>query len=150
MIQRIQSIYLLVASVLLTICLFLPWVYYTVDSSETLISPFAIAGKGIRAIGLGVFLVASLALTVAAIFQFKNRTHQMKMVRLSAILSLLSFAVFGGYHYMIIQALGADDNLIMSYQLVVAFPIIALIFYWLAYKSIKKDHDLVRSVDRLR
>ena len=35
-------------------------------------------------------------------------------------------------------------------QFGVCLPIVSIVLYWLAYKGIKHDDDLVRSADRLR
>ena len=38
----------------------------------------------------------------------------------------------------------------LSFTVYSLFPIIALVLFFMAYKAIKKDDDLVKSLDRIR
>ena len=70
---------------------------------------------------LGLIL-APVVLTLISIFNFKKRQHQFVLNRLSIILNFVG----------------------------VLLPIISIVFLVLANKAIKRDEDLVKSVDRLR
>ncbi|MDP4935724.1 MAG: DUF4293 domain-containing protein, partial [Salibacteraceae bacterium] len=89
-------------------------------------------------------------LSMAAIFLFKDRKKQMKYVRFAMIFAVVIFLNFGLLHFVNIQNLTAVGKLQMSYGIPAALLLVNLVLYWLANKAIKKDDDLVRSVDRLR
>jgi peptidoglycan/LPS O-acetylase OafA/YrhL len=83
---------------------------------------------------------------VVAIFLYKNRKVQMKMVvaLMLLIIAVIALAVY--YVYSVINTY--DSELMFGYKLVL--PVLMLIFSILAYRRIKKDEELVRSYDRLR
>jgi len=98
--------------------------------------------------------IAALALillgTVYTILMFKNRVLQMKLVR---ILHLLSLAVIVYWFVMIGNVnddLSGEVKLATSYSLLFYGPIASIAFLILASKGIKKDQELVDSLDRLR
>lgn len=136
MIQRIQTIYLLVV-VLVSGALpfWLPlwtdqeanWVY---AQDELMI--------------LGGFGVVSISALIA-IFLFKNRKNQFVVNRLNMIfnLFLLGFFVYRSL------TLSGETN-VSEKGIGMLLPIVSIVFLVLANKAIKKDEDLVKSVDRLR
>ncbi len=74
----------------------------------------------------------------------------MNLIKLSMMLSILVILGFAFDHYNNIQSLSAVGDLTMSYELPVVFPVVNLILLWLALRGVKKDEDLIKSVDRLR
>ena len=97
------------------------------------------------------YLLVALILLCAivsliAVFLFKNRKLQMKITQLSIILNAV--VLVGVFYYSNAAEEAADAK--MHYQVGILMPLIAIIFLILAYRSIKKDEDLVRAADRLR
>jgi len=87
-------------------------------------------------------------LALFSIFQFKNRTLQIKVGAFNAFLMMASIAtatyfIFQGENKMDMETRGIFKP---GYFL----PLGAMIFNSLANRFIKKDEDLVRSVDRIR
>lgn len=136
MIQRIQSLYLLVALLISTGLIF---VFYLWTDSEG-VEVFATDEPVI----MGAFLLSGV-LSLISIFNFKNRKGQFVLGRLNIILNfiLLAFFVYRSLNL-------SGETLVSEKGIGMLFPIFSIVFLVLANKAIKKDEDLVKSVDRLR
>lgn len=154
MLQRIQSLYLLVAFALLVAVNFFPLAWIKVgDDLLTLSSLGVEVGSGAEYAGTEIFAwllpvisVVAIAFTVLAFVGYKNRISQMKRC-VYAILSIIAYYVaFGAAIWDLQQVAGEFPNPALAGE----FPLIALIFIFLAGRAIKRDEDLVRSVDRIR
>lgn len=143
MIQRLQSIFLLLAS---GSCFGL-FGTDAADSPEPVATSelFADASFNIfdNPVLIGAFTLAGILL-LADIFLFKNRLLQMKIALAAVVLIGLGTA-FGAYTFF------TDSAAEMATPDVgIALPILALVFAFLANRYIKSDEKLVRSADRLR
>ena len=128
MIQRIQTIWLFLIAVLSALLLFTPIV------GKLSVSPYDL----LFTIGNG--LVAVLALIT--VFLYKKRPLQIKLCYGIYVLLMLSFAaVFIDGHIA-----GQEKTTYIAMSSIM----LALIFGVLAIRAIKKDEDLVRSLNRLR
>ena len=86
-----------------------------------------------------------MVLIVWSVFKFKQRLHQFVLNRLSII---LNFVLVGVFAY---QSLNLPGEASASQKGIgVLLPIISIVLLVLANKAIKRDEDLVKSVDRLR
>jgi len=150
MIQRIQTIYILLAAVLGGVGLFLNWVSYELVDQVFNLIPIGEGDDGVHSSFLVFPLAMLLGVHIAAIFQFKNRKQQMQSVRIAMVVALLTLVGFSFEHYRNINAFAAQADVQMHYGMATIFPIVVLVLDWMALKAIKKDEDLVRSVDRLR
>lgn len=134
MIQRVQSLYLLAA-------LAADAGFYFVGQTE---SNAAVGQWSMASINQTIQLVL-MVLIVWSIFKFKQRLHQFVLNRLSII---LNFVLVGVFAY---QSLNLPGEASPSQKGIgVLLPIISIVFLVLANKAIKRDEDLVKSVDRLR
>lgn len=150
MIQRIQSLFLLVNIFLLLLLFKLTLfqgktpgmqVSYTVINTVTTNSQnSSIAETNFVHIFLNAFLVL---LTVVGIFLFKNRKVQMKMCLLSILILAFSFLIL--FLKKVSYSFTESSFLMGTYLL-----IIIVILYLSSYFFIKKDEELVKSADRLR
>lgn len=138
MLQRIQTIYLLIAAIISAGLIFVfPLFKLDVGDGNWLYAQE-------RMLYLGLFL-GSAILSLVSIFSYKNRKFQFMMGRLNII---LNFILLGFFVY---QSLNISGETIVSEKGIGMFlPIISIVFLVLANKAIKKDEDLVKSVDRLR
>ncbi len=149
MIQRIQSIFLLLASGAIFGQFALPYLETSPnDPSRTV----AVLADGVfnpfDNIGLlGLTILSGLA-SFLAILLFKNRGLQGRFTIGAILASGLLLALAGFTAYNTLQSLPPGGN--AHYQAGLAMPVIALVFQWLAGRSISKDEKLVRSMDRLR
>jgi hypothetical protein len=144
MIQRIQSIYLLLAALISGGLVFLVS-FLTLENQNGVKVLELIANQRflIQSIGIG-FLISS-ALSIISIFSYKNRKNQFVLGRLNI---LINFYLLG---VLIVESLNLPGETSVSEKGIGIFlPIIVVVFLAMANKAIKKDEDLVKSVDRLR
>ena len=137
MIQRIQTIYLLISA---GISAGLTFVFHL---WTTLKETFFFAKDDM--VYFGLFL-GSAALSLISIFMFKNRKSQFMLGRLNII---LNFILLGLFVYRSLNLSGETSD-VSEKGIGMLLPIISIVFLVLANKAIKKDEDLVKSVDRLR
>ena len=131
MIQRIQSIYLLVAAISMSLISFKVPVY---TLNETLF----MAKDDTK---MFVLTIVGAIFSLLGLFMFKNRKFQMKLIRLTILIQM----IIGIRIFMLFNKFEVVLN--SSFLFLMAFTLIALI---MAYRGVKKDDDLVRSVDRIR
>lgn len=147
MIQRIQSIFLLVASACSFALFGLPFasVKETVQGSS-LFSNDTVYNLNDNMILLAVYVITGL-LAFGAIFLFKNRSQQKTVARIAAIFNVIGIAlaiVFFMQDSIMDTAIMPEDGL------GIYTPIVGLVMVLLAVRAIGKDDNLVRSMDRLR
>ena len=136
MIQRIQTLYLLLATVVSAGLIFVFDLWTNQDGVKVFAADVNYVFAG--------FLLSAL-LSLITIFRFKNRKSQFMLGRLNII---LNFILLGFFVY---QSLNLSGETVVSEKGIGIFlPIVSIVFLALANKAIKKDEDLVKSVDRLR
>jgi hypothetical protein len=158
MIQRIQSIFLLLAFLAAIILFFFPLsgVYATTATYKFYVYGLINMVPGEESIfsfmttfPLLLLNILVGAFALGAIFLYNKRVTQMKIVRFAILLNI----VFIGLVFFVYASI-IEKNLLVSPDYLdeagIYFPLISLIFLILANRSIMKDEKLVRSVDRLR
>ena len=92
------------------------------------------------------FAIASI-ISAIAIFMYSNRQRQMAIVRLSFIFYAASFALMSLYIMDAVKVLTPEP-----FALGISFflPFAAFFLNLIALRGIKKDEQLVKSLDRLR
>lgn len=157
MIQRIQSVFLLLLALSMLSMLALP-LWHKVDGlthQELTLTAFNFQAVGMNAPAtkFPVFLTAVAALVAVAvavyqIFQFRNRIRQ---VQIGSLNILFIMAAFGLQFYFSNQGEVALNPKLEG-QFLPAFylPTLALLLNLLASRFIRRDEQLVRSADRLR
>jgi len=134
-IQRIQHLFLFIAVVLNAVFFLSPLFNRALEDPASWISSGIAAGIGIASV-----------MSIIIIFIFRQRTQQMVWLRRALLFQILGIGSsigvlfsMGGFHINLI------DEALSALLLLVAFlmMILALIF-------IRKDEQLVRSMDRLR
>ena len=153
MLQRIQSVYLLVVVVLIVAMLFLP---LAVLQSGGQLYAFDAAGVSTMTEqpeliypmwGLFALAVIISLLAFLIIFLFKNRILQIRLCVFNSILMLGFYGLFAFFYWSL---KGQMDAVSMSFKFALSFPLISLILNYLAIRNIGADEALVRSLDRLR
>ena len=166
MIQRIQTVFLFLLVLAVISMLFLPlWSKTDAATGETVVlttwevksvllnadgdatGAGAIPSKS--AIAIGLLAIAAAVVALVEIFQFRSRLNQMKLGLLNTLVLAALFGTSFYYAaYVANEMIGGTDN--GSYQAGFYMPMLALLLNALANRFIKRDEDLVRSVDRLR
>lgn len=136
MLQRIQTIYLLLAAGVSAGLIFVFHLWIT-DTGEKV---FASDNNYVY----GAFLVSALY-SIISIFRYKKRKLQFVLGRLNII---LNFFLLGFFVYRSLNVSG--ETAVSEKGIGMFIPIISIVFLALANKAIKKDEELVKSVDRLR
>ena len=155
MIQRIQTLYLLLATALMSLTLFLPLATIWEGGNEMVVKAFFADGEmGFKAplpIYMGIVLTAATLLPLVTIFLFKKRLVQIRLC-VSAIVLLLGSAGFIAlYCYRLCDVLSEMfTNLNFTLGFASLMPVVAIIPVVLAIRGIAKDEALVRSLDRIR
>lgn len=150
MIQRIQSLWLLLAAVCAFLCL-----QFSFYSGNILVNE-QLALRNLTAVGLtgntadvktelnliSLLLAAATGIiSLIAIFMFANRKTQIRFTLIALLFSIASL----GYLFLITKDF-ADGTL----SLTSIFAFLPPVFLFLAWRGIYKDEKLVRSMDRLR
>ncbi|MAV50740.1 MAG: hypothetical protein CME93_07245 [Hyphomonadaceae bacterium] len=134
--QRIQTLYMSVV-VLLAVCLLF-------------LFEVGVDANGVILLGKDIVLVffesvLTMLIVIVAIVQFKNRQNQFVLNRVAI---LIQFFLLGFFVY---RALSMPGEGLTSEKGIGAFvPIVSIVLLALANRAIKKDEDLVKSVDRIR
>ena len=92
-----------------------------------------------------ILFVGSALLSLIAILQFKNRKLQFVLGRLNILTNLIILGLLVYHLQSLSGEVTASEKGIGS-----ALPLVTIILLVMANKAIKKDEDLVKSVDRLR
>ena len=157
MIQRIQSVWLFLASVTIFALFLFPYLQYT--GADDLALALKVTGRygasGGHAVRQELFVLQTIGTVLLGvfplyiIFRFGQRKMQVRLSMLAAALVVL----FGGWLYSAASAaLGAAGQQFSTTNIGVGFFLlpIAIIFLFMAVGAIRKDEKLVRSADRLR
>lgn len=150
MIQRKQSIWLLLASLSILLTIILPYGIQTTASlgSEQMITSDLLLSS--NKLYMALVIITSLYL-LFLIFLYKNRKQQMKLTLIGMLLalSLLGLQLYESYFHEVNQKL-VIGLLGSKLYLGILVPIITVFFVILAYTGIRADEKLVRDSDRLR
>ncbi|MFC2123724.1 DUF4293 domain-containing protein [Bacteroidota bacterium] len=159
MIQRIQSIFLLLVAAGMTLFLIFPlWIKFNADTGElyqiTACQLNHIDGSGNESkiyfpyiISAGLAFL-SIVVALFEIFQYKNRLNQIKMGAINSL--IMAGALITAIYLTYTGQTDFIPEIRGKYMMGVFFPVGALLFNSLANRFIRKDEELVRSVDRIR
>jgi len=157
MIQRIQSLFIIIAFAAFGACYFLPFWNYVATTPDyiyqvRLFSVSCISGtnQGIELGTLPIIVLASVSaiLALVSLFYFKNRELQIKINNYNLFITLFfTVTIFLWIPYMMNEKLPSAKY---EWQLGLIMPLIAIVCFLLANVFIKKDEKLVKSADRLR
>lgn len=164
MIQRIQSVYLLLVIIIHGLLFGLP-IYKatsTLNGTENMVQ--ADLGRvqfddnimGIKKIVLNQYSTGAytlnivlIALTMVCIFMYKKRGNQLRMSRFLVLFSLVLILIFIIIVYKS-KSYIAGSNIASSFQVGFWISLLSPVFLLLAGSRIRHDERLVRSADRLR
>ncbi|MBG0781350.1 MAG: DUF4293 domain-containing protein [Bacteroidales bacterium] len=156
MIQRIQTLFLFFAALASGLLFFFPVAQFYGDQHilafyVTHIQDFVPGNpelfSSLFILPLSILNAMLTVLPLLIIFMYKNLGGQLKLIRLNILLDLVLIGLLFFYYaerLKIITAVEAD------YDLGIFFPLIALIFLFLAMRGVRNDIKLIRSADRLR
>lgn len=149
MIQRIQTVYLLVVAILAVVMISLPvGSFVTPDYHMNELTNLALVSEeGVSDYApwaLFALQTVSAILALVTIFLYKKRMLQIR-------LTLFNMLVLVGYYVTLVifvLNLKGDASFVPSWT--VCLPLISIILSWLAIRAIGKDEMLVKAYERLR
>jgi len=150
MIQRIQSVWLLVAALLSMLLFVFNIVTITYDGTGSEINQsFKLLGFGVQGYLLAALAIVLVALPLIAIFMFKNRKKQILMTVLAMVLNFgfVAFSVMSISSFTTSHTPAVTGS---SYGMGAFVPVVTVIFLFMAIRGMRKDDKLVKSADRLR
>ena len=144
MIQRIQTIYLFIATLF---ALGLPWLLslWTTENKGAFYAFEAFEQTNLFLIAIPVLFILSGFITLIAIFKFKNRQLQFVLGRVSILINFLLLGIFVYFSQNLSGEMQVSEK-----GIGLLIPILTIVLIALANRAIKKDEALVKSVDRLR
>ena len=149
MIQRIQSVYLLVVTILMIVCMCSP--VGSIIASTNEISEFGNlcitmpdGTKDYAPWALFVILLVVAILSFGTIFLFKKRMLQIRLTIFSSVVLIGYYMALIAYIFMLAE----DTSFTPSW--IICLPFIGIILNWLAIRGIGADEALVKAYDRLR
>ena len=144
MIQRIQSIYLLLVSLLSGGLVFYLKIGSNIDGSAFyILDLFHKTPYILKSISINFWLVAVLA--IISLFAFKNRKLQININRFNILINLILLGLLC-YHLCNISG----ETLVSEKGIGSFIPLGSIALLFLANRAIRKDENLVKSIDRLR
>lgn len=165
MIQRIQTVLLLLVALCMALILAYPiWFEQSADATKGIIvtalkmevvdfggTPLD-GSDDIIVESTGTWYIAAMAIlasivAIFSIFQFKNRLNQMKLGALNA---LIMSATLGVCFYKVYQFENLINPAAGNFSLGFFLSAVAMILNILSNRFIRKDEKLVKSVDRIR
>lgn len=159
MLQRIQSLFLLIITLIHLSLFFVPSLFWEIPVSGnhvtlTLTSmslSYGVSGLEIEPISSFPWLlfIPNLLVIISSlmtVFQYKDRKRQLKFTRIIFIDIILQYGALAYYFFTAKQELVLQP----AQSPGIILPFISLILVWLAARNIRKDEELVRSVDRIR
>ncbi|MFI3267256.1 MAG: DUF4293 domain-containing protein [Rikenellaceae bacterium] len=153
MIQRIQSLFFLIVTVLMTLTLCLNLAEIALPSETVALKPFglkSIAADGVESLiastpQMGVLTLICAVLSFFTIFLYRKRMVQ---VRLCFALIIMLLGTQGFFVYYIMKM--HTDLSQISYSFTDVLPLVSAILIYLAFRGVIRDEMLIRSLNRIR
>jgi len=154
MIQRIQSLFLLVAAVIMLPLFSQPLAKLQISDTIFL----HLFHNRVEAINQDIFtpvstwpvtilLTVLILISLLTVFLYKNRTRQ---IRLCVFNIILHFGFIGLVYFYTKYALNLNNGIQSVFLWPVILPFLSLLLNYMALKKIQKDELLIKSMDRLR
>ena len=147
-IQRIQSVYLLIAVILMVVFAFFPALSFDLADKTVLYGALETGRAGNMHINPLLFTLVTLisCLAFIDIFLYKNLQRQMTVCFVDIIIGLAMLVAIGIQAFVV----GNREGWTVSWQWTVLLPVLSIIFLMLAHKSMSNDKKKLRDADRLR
>lgn len=152
MLQRVQSVYLAVAFIAALAVYFFPIAVFKADSGLITLNFSGFqneeAGFISKFYPLAILTGIMCFFILFQVFNFKKRIRQIQTGKAVIILSLIWYLIVGIFVFNYFRTF---DILLSARPGVALFlPIVVIILVIIANKYIRKDEELVRSIDRIR
>lgn len=154
MIQRIQTLYLLIVTALMAVTLFVPLAWFGSDAGEFGLYAFSLQSAGGEAVQptlyMGILLALSCALPLVTVFLFRRRLLQIRLCVVEIVLLVGAAAMEAVYYFLSWRVFSDLTFHTQGFKPAIALPLVCLLFAYLAARAIFRDELLVRAADRIR
>ncbi len=154
MIQRIQTIYLLIVAALLAVTMSLPLASFSAGIEPFTLYAFGLkSGAGERVVStiyMAILLGVSCLLPIVTMLLFKRRMLQIRLCVVEGVLLVGSEGMILIYYFLSNRLFSEFVFHEQTLGVAIALPVLALLFCYLAARAIMRDEVLVRSLDRVR
>lgn len=154
MIQRIQTFYLFVVVALMGLSLWLPIACFVPVTDLFALTAFGVrdaAGVTVQpTLYLGILLSVACLLPLVTIFLYKHRLLQIRLCAVELVVLLGAEAMMLIYYFLCSRYFEVYEPYIEQMKVAIGFPLVCLVFDFLALRAIFRDEKLVRSLDRIR
>ena len=159
MIQRVQTLYLLLATIFTGLLLFVPLASSDISNMHADLTAWGIYVTDMTNNGLithvlshswfGILLTVTTLLPFATIFLYKNRKRQMLLCIVEIILLAVSagLLIYLQQTDILIEGMGQPKFVLLSQS---GLLLLSIVSVWIARRRITKGEALVRSLDRIR
>ena len=153
MIQRVQSIYLLLAGLFPAITFFVPILHWTGENNQgltmyslgydaTLYPEMA----GVKLPVLAIFTAILFLVPLITIFRYKKRRAQLKFINFTLCCAAAWYITFAVDAFSVMNQTGMQP----SFDVCVLLPLLGIVSLVMARRAIRKDEELIRAADRIR
>lgn len=162
MIQRIQSIYLLLVVIcqsLLFATALATFSGYDSSFNLSLMGFYKLSSAGhemlINSYALMAVNVVVILFSIFIIFSYKNRKKQIRfaafnILLICAFIVLMFYSFDNAKSFIDLSFNNQGAELSTTYGIGMILPLLSLVFNFMAIKGIRKDEELVKSADRIR
>ena len=154
MIQRIQSLYLVVIAALMATTIFAPLGWFAGAGEEFTLRALGLenaAGEIVQSTRhLAILAVTAAALPLAILFLYRRRMLQLRLCAVEAVLLLGTALMEGIYYFLSWRVFSGVEFHAQGFRPAIALPLVCLLFVYLAARAILRDEALVRAADRIR
>lgn len=147
-IQRIQSIYLLIAVILMVVFAFFPALSFELADKTVLYGALESGRAGSMHINplLITLIILISVLAFIDIFLFKNLQRQMTVCFVDIIIGLAMLIAICVQAFVV----GNREGWTVTWQWYMLLPVLSIIFLMMAHKAMANDKKKLRDADRLR
>lgn len=139
-IQRIQTVYLLLAAIVTAVFAFVPVI--------NVLNPDGVVEISFNSLHFGAWTMVLemliVILAIIAIFKYRDLKSQIRLTNVLMLLIVTLIIVIAVMIWVL------HDKLIMQFTPYIVMPFVALILVWLAKKGIKHDKKLLADSERIR
>jgi peptidoglycan/LPS O-acetylase OafA/YrhL len=139
-IQRIQTVYLLLAAIVTAVFAFVPVI--------NVLNPDGVVEISFNSLHFGAWTMVLemliVILAIIAIFKYRDLKTQIRLTNVLMLLIVTLIIVIAIMTWVL------HDKLIMQFTPYIVMPFVALILVWLAKKGIKHDKKLLADSERIR
>lgn len=152
MIQRKQTLFLLLTVVVSLVCIWLPvgvYVPQSLNVDSTMYNMWILKGDGntdFSTFPLIILQLMGMLISIFTIFMYNKRKLQIKLCNVGMIVYIIWYAA---YALLITQDL-LGDNVKFHVSFAAVLPLVCIVLLFMARKGVKDDEALLRAAERLR